>query len=135
MLDGAAGDRTPKLGDLFGDRARIRLIETFQRQLADAVQVCVIAPGQLDENGFLGFKVVVEAACEDARSIGDLLQGSAKTRRCDNGVRRLEDLGAPRRIDRRLVGDGGQLRSALTLLTRRPAAFGIPSHGVGIGHL
>ncbi len=29
MLDRAARDRTPKLGDLFGDGARIRLIETF----------------------------------------------------------------------------------------------------------
>ena len=134
MLDRAAGDRTPKLGDLFGDGAGIRLVETLQRQLADAVQVCVIAPDQLDEDGFLGFEVVVEAAREDARSIGDLLQRSTKTRRGDDGVRRLEDLGAPRRIDRRLVGDGGEFRGALTLLARRPAASGIPPHGVGVGH-
>ena len=107
MLDRAAGDRASKLGDLFGDGAGIRLIETFQCQLADAVQVGVIAPDQLDEDGFLGVEVVVEAAREDARSVGDLLQRGTKTGRRDDGVRRLEDLGAPRGIDRRLVGDGG----------------------------
>ena len=134
MLDRAAGDRTSKLGDLFGDGTGIGLIETFQRELADAVQVCVIAPDQLDEDGFLGVEVVVEAAREDARGVGDLLQRSTKSGRRDDGVRRLEDLRAPRRIDRRFVGDGGEFRGALTLLTRRPAASGTPPRGVGVGH-
>ncbi len=134
MLDRAAGDRTSKLGDLLGDGAGIRRIETLQCHLADAVQVCVIAPDQLDEDGFLGVKVVVEAAREDARSVGDLLQRSTKTGRRDDGVRRLEDLRAPRRIDRRLVGDSGEFRGALTPLTRRPAAPRTPPHGVGVGH-
>ena len=99
MFDRTAGDRTSKLGDLFGDGAGIRRIETFQCQLADAVQVSVIAPDQLDEDGFLGVKVVVEAAREDACSVGDLLQRCTKTGRRDDGVRRLEDLRSPRGID------------------------------------
>ena len=134
MLDRAAGDRTSKLGDLLGDGAGIRLIETLQCHLADAVQVCVITPDQLDEDGFLGVEVVVQAAREDARSVGDLLQRGPKAGRGDDGVRRLENLGAPRRIDRRFVGDGGEFRGALTLLARRPAAPRIPPHGVGFGH-
>ncbi len=134
MLDRAAGDRTSKLGDLLGDGAWIRLVETFQSQLADAVQVCVIAPDQLDEDRFFGVEVVVEAAREDARRIGDLLQRGPKAGRGDDGVRRLENLGAPRRIDRRFVGDSAEFRGALTLLARRPAASRTPPHGVGVGH-
>ena len=69
--------------------------------------------------------MVVEAACENARGIGDLLQGSAKPRRRDDGVRGLQDLGAPRRIDRRLVGDGGELHTRLSLIARGTALLGI----------
>ena len=81
-------------------------------RFADTVQVCVIAPDQLDEDGFLGVEVVIEAAREDARGVGDLLQRGTKTARRDDGVRRLEDLRAPRHIDRRLSVTAGISRRA-----------------------
>jgi hypothetical protein len=74
VLDGALGDRAAQFGDLFSDGARVGFIEALQRRLPDAVQVSVVAPDQLDEDGFLGVEVVVQAAGEDARSVGDLLQ-------------------------------------------------------------
>src|SRR6267378_3189202 len=59
--------------DLFGGWTGVRLVEAFQRDVADAVEVGMVTPDQLDENGFLRLKVVVEAPREDARRVGDLL--------------------------------------------------------------
>ena len=126
--------RTSKCGDLFGGGTRIRLIEAFQSDLADAVKVGVVTPDQLDEDGFLRLEVVVQTAREDACRVGDLLQGATQARRGDDGIRGLQNLGAPRRINGWLVSTGGELRGAPPLLARRPAAGGIPAPGVGIGH-
>ena len=98
MLDCAACDRTAQFDDLFGDRPRIGVVESLQCGLADAIEVGVVAPDQLDEDRFLRLEVVIETAREDPRGIGDLLQRGAQTRRCDDGVRGLQDLGAPGRV-------------------------------------
>ncbi len=74
MLDRAPSDRTSKRGDLFGCRAGVRLVEELQSAFADAIQVSMVEPDQLDKDGFLRFEVVIEAARENACRIGDLLQ-------------------------------------------------------------
>jgi hypothetical protein len=123
MLDRAACDFTTEFDDLLGDRSRIGLVESFQCSVTDAIELGVVTPGQLDEDRFLRLEVVVEAAREDPGGVGDLLQGRAKAGRCDDGVRRQQDLGPPSRIDRRFL-DGcarlARLRSAvsMTLLHR-----------------
>ena len=45
-----------------------------------AVEVGVVAADQLDEDGLLGFEMVVKAAREDARGVGDLLQTTCAVR-------------------------------------------------------
>ena len=52
----------------------------------------------------------------------------------DDGVRGLENLGAPRRVGRRLVADSGEFDGPGAPLVRRPATTGIPPRGGGVGH-
>ena len=98
MFDRTSCDRTTQFGDLLGDRPRVGFVEPLQCGLADAIQVGVIPPGQLDEDRFLGVEVVVETARENPRGVGDLLQGGAQARGRDHRVGGLQDLGAPGRF-------------------------------------
>ncbi len=73
MLDRAPCDRASKCRDLFGSGRGVRLVEAFQSVLADAVEVGVVTPDQLNEDGFFRLEVVIKAACEDSGGVGDLL--------------------------------------------------------------
>ena len=55
--------------------------------------------------------MVVEAAGQDSRSVGDLLQRGAQPRRSDQQGCGLQDLGAPRAV---VIRVAGMLRRHLT---------------------
>ena len=74
MLDRARAIAHPSAGDQFGGRPRDRARRSVPARFADAVEVGVVTPDQLDEDRLFGFEVVVEAAREDACRIGYLLQ-------------------------------------------------------------
>ena len=131
MFDRACGDLASELRDQFGDGPGVGFVEACQRTLADAVEVGVIPPDQLNEDRLLRIEVVVEAAREDACGVGYLLQRAAQARRGDDRVRGLENLGAPRCVGRGLGGDSREFCGASPRLTGRPAASGGPFRGIG----
>ena len=79
-----------------------------QRLLGDAVEIGVIAPEQLDQDRFLGLEMVIEAARQDSRGVGDLLQRGTQTRGGDQRCGGLQNLGAARAV---VIGVAG-IRSA-----------------------
>ncbi len=95
MCDGALRDRRAQIHDPVERGQRCGIVQAALRVLGDAIQIVVIAPEQLDEDRFLGFEMVVEAAGENACGVGDLLQRGAQTRRRDQQGSGLQDLGAP----------------------------------------
>ena len=98
MADGAARDRRAELDDPLGDGLRGPARRASAADLSDAIEIGVIAPDQLDQDGFLGLEVVIEAARQDAGGVGDLLEGGAQAGGRDQGRGRVEDLGAARSV-------------------------------------
>ena len=74
MLYRATRDRGAQFDDLVGDGARVGLVQFLVGDFADAIQVGVIPPDQLDKDRFLRFEVVIKASRQYARGVGDLLQ-------------------------------------------------------------
>ena len=94
MAHGAVRDRRSQLDDLFRNGPRVRFVRSLLGDLPDAIQIGVIAPDQLDQDGFFGFEVVIQASREDPGGVGDLLEGGAQSRGGDQRGRRFEDLGS-----------------------------------------
>jgi hypothetical protein len=66
-------DGRTQLGDLGETDGGLPLVEALHALGRDAVQVGVVAQHQLDEQGFLGFEVVVQAARQNPCGVGDFL--------------------------------------------------------------
>ena len=94
MADGAVRDRRAQLADGFRSGSSVGSARFLPGDLPDAIQIGVIAPDQLDQDGFLGFEVVIQASREDPAGVRDLLEGSPQTRGGDQRRRRFEDLGS-----------------------------------------
>jgi hypothetical protein len=134
MLHCTARDIASQFGDLLGSWARVGAIDTFESGIADEVQIDVVAPDQFDEDGFLGFEMVVQTAGENARGVGDLLERASQARRRDDGIGSLEDLGTSGRVGCGLVCDGREFGRAGVLLAYGPAAaIAPPSPNVSAG--
>ena len=80
-----------------------------ERLVGDAVQVGVVAPEQLDEDRFLGFEMVIQAAGENSCRVGDLLQRGAQPRTGDQRRGGLQDLGPPGAV---VIGVSGVLSAS-----------------------
>jgi hypothetical protein len=94
MAYGAIGDRRSELDDPLRNGSRVRCIRSLLGERSDAIQIGVITPDQLDQDGFFGLEVVIQASREDPGGVGDLLEGGAQTRGGDQRGRRFEDLGS-----------------------------------------
>ena len=71
----AVRDGRAQSDDLLLRRALVGgVVESGQCLLADLIEIGVIAVHQLDEDGFFGIEMVIEAARQDAGGVGDLLQ-------------------------------------------------------------
>ncbi len=77
MGDGALSDRRAEIHDPVERRPRVGLVQPGLGAFGDAVEVLVVAAEQLDEDRFLGFEMVIEAARQDSRGVGDFLQRGA----------------------------------------------------------
>ena len=93
MSYGAVCDHRSEFDDLLGSGSRV-CVQSLLGDLPDAIQIGVIAPDQLDQDGFLGFEVVIQASREDPGGVRDLLEGGAQARGGDQRGRRFEDLGS-----------------------------------------
>ena len=74
MGDGALRDSRTEIHDSVERGQRRRIVQPAEGLLGDAIQIVVVAPKQLDEDRFLGLEMVIEAAGQDSRGVGDLLQ-------------------------------------------------------------
>jgi hypothetical protein len=96
VAHGAVRDLGRELDDPLRGRRRQRLVEPLAGDVADVIEIGVVAPDQLDQDRFLGLEVVIEAARQDPCGVGDLLEGGAQTRGRDQRSGGLEDLGSTR---------------------------------------
>ena len=92
MADGAGGDGLAQLDDPLLRRPRVKLVQRVERLLGHPVEVVLVAAHQLDDDRFLGVEVVIEAARQDSRGVGDLLERGPQAGRGKHGRRRLEHL-------------------------------------------
>src|SRR4030095_1912913 len=133
MPYGAVRNRRSELGDLFGDGSRVRRVESLLGDLPDAIQIGVITPDQLDQDGFLGFEMVIQAPRQDPSGVGNLLEGGAQTGGGDQRSSSLEDFGSAGSIAVRIarairdpaVGRGSRLGQ---MLRPHAASMALESH-------
>ena len=107
MFYRATCDRRSQFDDLVGDGPRVGLVQFLVGYLADAVEVRVIPPHQLNENRFLRFEVVVQgfrAKCPRRRQSPVAMSASLTRRstrplsagfRCGECRRRMHLRGRP----------------------------------------
>jgi hypothetical protein len=87
VLDRGVCDQTTEFLKLFWHRTGIGIVKSLEHRLADVRQIGVVTPNQLDEQGFLGFEMMIKTAGQDPCFVGDLLQRCAQSRSCDDRVR------------------------------------------------
>jgi hypothetical protein len=80
--------------------------------LSDAIQIGVVTPDQLDQDGFFGFEVVIQASRQDPGGVGDFLERGAQARGGDQRSRRFEDFAAASAVGLPL-SDTGDERAAV----------------------
>jgi hypothetical protein len=98
MPSAAGGDGGAERHDL--RRVRLGPLQVVERALGDVVQIGPVALDELDDDCFLGLEVVIQAAGQDAASVGDLLEGRPQPGGGEQPRGRLENLRSPRTVYR-----------------------------------